>query len=104
MFVQMIVDTHYDGFKKVGEQLEVREDVAKRWISRGIAFEVVQEVKKEEKEKMNYSVLKSKELYDLCIERNIEAEQKQQKEVYIQLLEELDMMKELEELEKDVDE
>ena len=111
--VKMLVNTAYQGPRKEGEVVSVPEDFARRWVKNGIAEFVtdgqVQEpdgvntqepvvepegtddVTGQEPEKENpYEGMKAKELYDLCIERGIEVEQKKSKEYYIEKLTEAD--------------
>ena len=109
--VKMLVNTAYQGPRKEGEVIDVPEDFAKRWVKNGIA-ELVSEVETDEEEEViepelinegegtgevqegtqeedavvDYSSMKAKELYDLCVEKGIEVEAKKSKDYYIEKL------------------
>lgn len=79
MNVKMLVDTNYFGLKRINEEYEVPEDVARRWEKNGIA-EIIQVVK------INPEDLSAKELYKYCVEQGLEVEPKKQKEYYLEAL------------------
>lgn len=92
--VKMLVDTAYKGPVKAGEEINVPDDFANRWVKNKIAV-LVEEEKEEVVEgttdaddvaEIDYSSMKVKELYDLCVERGIEVEVKQPKQYYIDKL------------------
>lgn len=108
--VKLLVSTAYQGPRKEGDVFDVPEDFAARWTKNGIAVyfdepvaeePVVEEEPEtnedadvdtdaetdEEQSKIDYSNMKAKELYDLCVEKGIEVETKQSKEYYIEKLE-----------------
>lgn len=50
------------------------------------AIDSVDETEATEENEIDYSAMKAKQLYDLCLERGIEAEKQQSREYYINLL------------------
>lgn len=110
MKVLMLVDTHYQGPKFKGEECDVENVVARRWIERGIAEPLemkevpvtptepeadvidesvdpeVDEEQDEEGEEEDLMKLSSKKLYALCKEKGLEVEPKQSKEYYVEML------------------
>lgn len=94
MKVLMLKSTNFDGFKEAGKEYEISEDVATRWERNKIAKKVEEEIPEEIPEEIeeatetiDYSKMTNKELYSLCVERDIEVEQKRNKEYYIEALE-----------------
>lgn len=94
MKVKMLKDTNYKGFKPAGSEPEVDNQVALRWINKGIAEPigpiVVEDDKKEHGGNAGdgkYAGMKAKELYEACKERGIDAEPKKPIAYYIELLE-----------------
>lgn len=102
--VQLLVNTAYQGPRKKGEELSVPEIFANRWVKNKIAVlihdeqvdepeeNIDQEIENEPEgsdevvEAIDYSSMKAKELYDLCVERGIEVEAKKPKDYYIEKL------------------
>lgn len=96
--VRILVQTRYDGPKFPGDEVEVDNATAKRWCNNGIA-EIIEVVEDETPEEIvgqdntnteetptSYDELTAKQLYELCVEKGIEVEPKQAKQVYIELL------------------
>lgn len=104
--VQLLVNTAYQGPRKKGEEISVPEIFANRWVKNKIAVLISEEVVEEDHEDIteeienepegsdevveaiDYSNMKAKELYDLCVERGIEVEAKKTKDYYIEKLNE----------------
>lgn len=104
--VQLLVNTAYQGPRKKGEELSVPENCANRWVKNKIAVLISEEVVEKDHEDIteeienepegsdevveaiDYSSMKAKELYDLCVERGIEVEAKKPKDYYIEKLNE----------------
>ena len=104
--VQLLVNTAFQGPRKEGDVISVPKDFADRWVKNKIAVlisddeveepkEIIdQEIENEPEgsdevvEAIDYSGMKAKELYDLCIEKGIEVEAKQPKDYYIEKLNE----------------
>ena len=98
--VKLLVNTAYQGPRKEGDVVLVPEDFAARWTKNGIAVyfdepEVEEPVEapteepeadEEQNNDVDYSNMKAKELYDLCVEKGIEVEAKKSKEYYIEKL------------------
>lgn len=72
-----------DIFEATKEEMIEKEEEAQFAREREIE---VEEGTKEEKEIVNFSDMTSKQLYNLCIEKGLNAEPKQKKEVYVKLL------------------
>lgn len=102
MKVLMLVDTHYQGPKFKGEECDVDNVVARRWIERGIAkplelkvtpaepeadaIEESVDPEVDEEQEKDLMKLSSKRLYTLCKEKGLEVEPKQSKEYYVEML------------------
>ena len=104
--VKLLVNTAYQGPRKEGDVFLVPADFARRWVKNGIAELVTEEENGEDdkvidqepeiepegtdevQEGPDYSSMKAKELYDLCVEKGIEVEAKKSKEYYIEKLNE----------------
>lgn len=100
--VRMLVDTAYQGPRKAGDIIQVPEDFANRWVKNKIAalaskdeipqkVEVIGQEPENETEgsgEVDYTNMKAKELYDLCVEKGIEVEAKKSKDYYIEKLNE----------------
>lgn len=106
--VKLLVNTAYQGPRKEGDVISVPDDFAKRWVKNNIAAYVEDdesavdepvvdeepveapteepETDEEQSDVVDYSNMKAKELYDLCVERGIEVEAKKSKEYYIEML------------------
>lgn len=72
-----------DIFEATKEEMIEKEEEAQFAREREIE---VEEETKEEKEIVNFSDMTSKQLYNLCIEKGLNVEPKQKKEVYVKLL------------------
>ena len=104
--VQLLVATAYQGPRKKGDIISVPEDFANRWVKNKIAVliseeeveetneDITEEIENEPEgsgevvEAIDYSGMKAKELYDLCVEKGIKVEAKKPKEYYIEKLNE----------------
>lgn len=86
MKVEMLVDTAYKGPRKAGDIIDVPDDFGNRWIKNKIAVPVIEEVAEEPKSEVDYSSMKAKELYELCLSKGIEVEEKKPKQYYIDKL------------------
>lgn len=104
--VKLLVSTAYQGPRKEGDIVLVPEDFASRWVKNKIAVLVPEEDIEEDKEDItqeienetevtdevtetiDYTTMKAKELYDLCVEKGIDVEAKKSKEYYIEKLNE----------------
>lgn len=97
MLVKMLASTFYDHVLKPGEEVDVPDEVAHRWDAIGIAsidVEALKQVAEEhEAEENELKSMSAKQLYELCIQNDIETEPKLQKAVYINLLEEAGVVK-----------
>ena len=77
MKVKMLVQTRFQGIAlRAGQEYDVKDDVANRWVKNRIA--VLSE--KEPKD------MTAKELYKLCLEKGIEVAEKQSKATYLEAL------------------
>ncbi len=92
MKVTMLKTTNFSGSKEAGKQYEVPDHIAVRWSNRNIAS-IVEEEKNiitEDKEEIpsvdGYANIKAKTLYKMCLERGLNVNPKQSREVYIQAL------------------
>jgi len=105
--------TNYQGVKRIGEEYEIADDVAKRWIKIGIAeqvmectngvcevpFEDPEEIVEDETEEEDlgldpevedmYEGKTNKELYELCKEFDLDVKSNQKREVYTNALDSL---------------
>ncbi|MCX7924135.1 MAG: hypothetical protein N3B21_19325 [Clostridia bacterium] len=81
--VKMLKETNYNHImRNVGsEHDDIPDDVALRWAGNGIA-----ELIEEEEKAVDYTTMKPKALYDLCVSRGLTVEEKQPKEYYIEAL------------------
>lgn len=77
--IRMLTNTNYFGFKKVGDEFDVPEEIAQRWVKNGLA-ELSETVK------INPEDLSAKELYKYCVEQGLEVEPKKGKEYYLEIL------------------
>lgn len=84
----MLKQTYFEGPKSIGEEHEVPEDVAVRWINNGIAEAVAIDVEFTEVPEVVYSDLTAKKLYKLCVELDLDVVAKESKEYYITKLNE----------------
>lgn len=80
MKVIMLKPTTYQGPREVGKEYDIDDAVAKRWIERKLAEPAASDAAK------SYSKMKAKALYELCLEKGLEVEEKQPKEYYIEAL------------------
>ena len=82
MLIIMLVTTNFNGLKEKGKEYEVGSDVAKRWISKGLAAPALSPEVLEDDSDVNhkYEEMLPKELYLLCKERGIELDLKLQKQ------------------------
>ena len=115
MLIKMLKLTNFNGVKNVGTIHNIAPEIANRWIRTGIAelastksvneseeinivnenAQVEQEpeipklvVEKQEVEnkELNYSEMSAKELYDLCLKKSLNVEQRKSKAYYIDAL------------------
>ena len=90
MIVTFISQTRFGGKARfVGDKVDVDNATAIRLADSGIVSidDVVEEIESETNEDtQDYNSMSSKALYNLCIERGIEVEAKQPKDVYINAL------------------
>ena len=113
MKIKMLKLTNFNGVKAPGTIHNIVPEIAQRWIRTGIAIAfndeqspiqsevlVNEEIKPElpelvlaaeettEKEatQQSFSEMSAKALYDLCVERNLNVEQKKSKAYYIDIL------------------
>ena len=114
MVIQLIKNTNYHGFKKAGEFLDVKNDVARRWVKNKIAViaeekvvdeveetelieetareldEIENEIEEVEETDLNdgedFEKLSTKELYKKCCEEGLEVEPKRNRAYYIEKL------------------
>ena len=71
--------------------IESKKDVAQvdevnGKISKESLADAIDSVEQTEENEVDYSAMKAKQLYDLCVEKGIEAEKQQSREYYINLL------------------
>lgn len=91
MKVKLLVNTAYNGPKKKGDEFDVPEVIANRWVKNKIA-EVIEEDDPvgdpvvEPDEDVDYASMNAKELYLVCKEKGLEVEAKKSKEYYLEML------------------
>ena len=82
MLVKLKVKTRFLGHSvKPGDEFDVDSKTANRWSEKGIA-EIIDDGKKEK----TPEEMTAKELYALCLEKGLDVEEKQKKEVYLTAL------------------
>ena len=112
MKIKMLKLTNFNGIKAPGTIHNIVPEIAQRWIRTGIAIAfndeqsptqsevlVKEEIKpelpelvlaedatKKEVVQQSFSEMSAKALYDLCVERNLNVEQKKSKAYYIDIL------------------
>ncbi len=97
MKVKFLVSTAYKGPRKEGDVISVPDDFAKRWAKNGIA-EIIEDDSNSNKNRTTHetssktadtadlSSLSAKELYELCVKKEINVEVKKGKEYYLEKL------------------
>lgn len=91
--VEMLVDTAYQGPRKMGDVISVPEDFANRWVKNGIAKRTSAKPEAQAKAPVEepaqvdeYAELTAKDLFNMCKEKGIDVEAKKSKEYYIEKL------------------
>lgn len=88
MKVKMLMNTNFQGFRKIGDIVEVDGTTMERWVQRGIAETAAVIVEAEAKEEVAIENMSAKKLYKLCVEKDLDVVAKESKEYYIQKLNE----------------
>ena len=89
MKVKMLVQTNYDGnLREKDTEHEIEESVAQRWIANGIAESKAIDVEFTEVPEVIYDDMTAKQLYKLCVEKDLDVVAKESKEYYIEKLDE----------------
>lgn len=91
MKVKLLVNTAYNGPKKKGDEFDVPEAIANRWVKNKIAEVIEEDVPVgdpvvEPDEDVDYASMNAKELYLVCKEKGLEVEAKKSKEYYLEML------------------
>ena len=91
MKIKLLVNTAYNGPKKKGDEFEVPEAIANRWVKNKIAEVVEEELpvgdpEVEPVEEVDYTSMNAKELYLVCKEKGLDVEAKKSKEYYLEKL------------------
>lgn len=88
MKAKFLVQTRYKGSaRKVGDFIVINDHVeAVRLVDAGIICFIEKDGSEETTHNKTYENMKAKDLYNLCVEKGLDVEPKQPKEVYIAAL------------------